>query len=445
MIGRSDFIGIDMSGVCWRASHIVKSPFGTEPAAAFRLEGSHQDMAGQLKEYVQRLRSGSPSIALAMPQKNCLTKVLRMPAADRSAAARMLGFELERHLPSEANQWRWSVDLLEADASVSTVMFTAVKTRDVEDITKMFNEAGLSLALVTSGQAAFIEAIRRSGFIAASELTGVVSVDENAFALAVVKDGMLLYSAEAPLRGLRQEMGFAVSFLRMSPHVFVIIDEGAPEDAIDSVSEIAREFSAVTKVFGPVPALSRSFGAAVMAEENAFASDFMQHEDVLPARGKALAAAGAAMLALLAVGAGVVLNDVLALRNLENEIASLGEERIKAQSVMRQAGAIKSDLKTIEDMKGASSFEFLQMLGRLTELTPEDTYFTGLEYGKDRIIVDGVSGKASGLFMKLSHSGFAGDITYDGPVTRAKDGKERFRIKFRQTGGEGNEDTRTGS
>lgn len=446
MIGRADIIGIDLSGANWSASHVAKGPFGPEPISQFKLEGGLPDMAGQLKDYVNGLRSGSAEIALAMPHKNCLTRIVRLPAADMAAAARMIGFELERHLPSDAGQWHWSVDLMKTDRIISTVLLSAVKTKDIEGVSTLLREARLSPALVTSGQAALIVAARRSGFIAADELSAIASVYENEFTLVVVKTGMLLYSAHGAVGALSQEVAFAVSFLKESPESFIIVDEGASEDVIESASTDAREFCDIVRVFGPVPALSRSFGAAMMASENGFSSaNLVCRDDVLPARGKALAVAGGAMLVLLAVGAGISAYDILSLKNMESEIDLLSGERAKAQAIMKQAGDIRSDLKTLDDIKGASSSEFLGMLSRLTEITPEDTYLTGLEYGKDGIVVAGVSSKASGLFMKLSRSGFAENINYDGPVTRAQDGKERFRIKFRHNGGQGNGDAQTGS
>ena len=115
------------------------------------------------------------------------------------------------------------------------------------------------------------------------------------------------------------------------------------------------------------------------------------------------------------------------------------------KALARELDSITTDLKALEEMKGTSSPGFLDTLRRLTELTPEDTYLTGLEYGRESISVDGVSSKASGLFMKLSRSGLAEDIKYEGPVVRGQDGRERFRIRFKPSGGQGNADNRIGS
>lgn len=439
-------IGIDLAGPCWTVSHLKKGFSAVTPVAHLKIYGEVSEKIEKLKAHMKETGALTASISLALPPTECLVKVLSLPSTDGKALAGMLGFELERHLPSDAGHWRWYHSLAKAGKASSFIMLTAVKAERADVILSTFEAAGISVSLVTSGQTALAEALRRSGFVPPDKFTAVASVRGEGMALEVLKDGVLLYSSEAQVRDARQAMGFALSFVKELPESFVIIDEDSMEGAAEEVSDEARRLCGSVVEFGPVPSLSRAFGAAFMALENRSAGASLLERDNEPqVRKKALAAAGAAMLAVLGIGAVVAVNDMLTLRNVENEIELLGEDRIKAETLMRHVETVTSDIRTLEEIKGGSSPGFLDTLRRLTELTPEDTYLTGLEYGREKIVVDGVSQKASGLFMRLSGSGFAEDINYDGPVVRGQDGKERFRIKFRQSGGGVDGDGRTGS
>lgn len=445
MIARMDSMGIDLSGPCWTVAHIKGGLLGTTPAAHFRIDGETAERVEKLKAYMKEKRAGSASIALALPPADCLVKVLSLPSVGEKAISRMLGFELERHLPTEAQEWRWSYHVIKTEGASSIIMFTAVKAALADGIIETFETAGLFPSLVTSGQAALSEAVRRSGFIPSGGLSAIASVGGDGLTLQVFKNGVLLYSSVSEVLTARQAIGFAFSFVKEMPQSFIVIDEGPSEDAAGMILNDAQRLCSEAKVLGPVPALSRAFGAALTALENRAAGSLLDRDSDLIIRKRALAAAGAAMLVVFGAGASVAVKDIMALRGVEKEIALLGDERIKAEALMKEVESITADMKALEDIKGGNSPGFLDTLRRLTELTPEDTYLTGLEYGRDKIIVDGVSQKASGLFMKLTGSGFAEDINYDGPVLRGQDGKERFRIKFRHSGGNEDGDSRIGS
>lgn len=445
LITKMDAIGIDLSGPCWKAAHLKKGLFGIIPVKHFSLEGGISERFEKLKAYMKKHRL-SPDIALALPASACLVKVLSLPSTDRKALSAMVGYEIERHLPTEAQLWRWSHVVVKTEGAASVIMLSAVKADEADGIIAMFESAGFFPALVTSGQEALAKAARLSGFLPADALTAVACVGSGGFTLDFFKDCMLVYSSQSPLAMARQEIGFALSFARELPEAFIVIDEEGTGEAAEAIESEARQFCATVKVLGPVPALSRAYGAALKASDNrAGSASLLALSDGSDLRVKVLGAGAAAMLALFAAGAFVAVNDALTVRKAEREIALLGDDRIKAQAVMREVDAITTDLKALEDMKGASSPGFLDMLRRLTELTPEDTYLTGLEYGRESISVDGVSQKASGLFMKLSRSGLAEDIKYDGPVVRGQDGRERFRIRFKPSGGQGNADDRLDS
>lgn len=440
LIIKMDVIGIDLSGPCWKAAHLKKGLSGITPVKHFNLEGESSERLEKLKAYMKKHRL-APEIALALPASDCLVKVLSLPSTDRKALSGMLGYEIERHLPTEAELWRWSHAAVKTEGAASVIMLSAVKAEQVDSITAMFESAGFLPAFVTSGQEALANAARLSGFLPPDALSAVASVGRSGFTLDFFKDGMLVYSSQSPLATARQEIGFALSFVKEPPQDFLVIDEDGSGEAAEAIESEAREVCGAVKVFGPLPALSRAYGAALMAcGSRAASASLVAVSDGSDLRAKLLGAGAAAILALFAAGSFVMVNDALTIRKAEREIALLGDDRIKAQAIMREVDSITTDLKVLDDMKGASSPGFLDMLRRLTELTPEDTYLTGLEYAKETISVDAVSRKASGLFMKLSLSGLAEDIKYDGPVVRGQDGRERFKIRFKPSKGQKNAD-----
>lgn len=446
MIGRKNAIGVEISDERWAVSHLEGGMLARGPVANFTIEGDPGERAEKLKAYMTEMRLGSPMIALAFPEKESLFKVLSLPSTGTKTISKMLGFELERHLPSDIDAWRWSFAPLKAEGNSTAIMFSALKATSIEAVLSVLKAHDISPALMTSGQAALAEAQARSGFLPAQGLSAAVCVGPNGFILQLFRAGALEYSSKATIEVAEQAFSLALSYAKESPSSLLVIDEGIAPDRLDRFLGGASPFCGQARVFGPIPALSRAFGAALMAlDRDASAASFNEQDTNLSTRKKSLAAAAIGVLAVVLAGGAVAVNDVLALKKVERQIAALGEERIRAEALLKEVEAKTRDMDALDEIKNESSPGFLATLARLTELTPEDTYLTGLEYGRETIIVDGVSQKASGLFMNLSRSGMAGEINYDGPVLRGQDGKERFRIKFRNAGGHGDEDTRFGS
>lgn len=445
-----EIIGIDLAGPRWKAAHLKKSLSGITPVEHLAFEGELSERLAALKGFLKRKKLAADAIALALPPGDCLLKVLSLPSADRKALSGILVYELERHLPAGPEAWRFTHTVMKNEGAASVIMLVAAKAAGADLQSAMFESAGLKPSFVTTGQRALAKAALGSGFLPPGALIAVASVNELGFSLDFFKDGTLVYCSHGAPGAARQETGFALAFLKELPEVFIVIDEEASEDGswegLEDMREAAKEVCGAVQLFGPVPAFSRASGAALMALDSKDArSNLAAGTTRSASREKVLAASAASMLAVFTAGAVVAVNDTLAIRKTEKEIALLGGDRLKAQAAMREAEAITADINILEELKGASSPGFLDMLRRLTELTPEDTYLTGLEYGKESISVDGSSQKASGLFMKLSRSGLAEEIMYDGPVVMGQDGRERFRIRFKPSGGQGNADDKIDS
>lgn len=444
-----EIIGVDLAAQCWKAVHLKKSFSAIASVDQLTFGGELSERLAGLKGFLKRKKLAADAIALALPPGDCLVKVLSLPSADSKVLSGILGFELERHLPSGPEAWRFTHSVMKNEGAAPVIMLTAAKAAGAGHASAMFESVGLKPSFMASGQGALAKAALNSGFLPPAALSAVATVNGLGFSLDFFKDGALVYSSRGAPGAARLETGFALSFLKELPEAFIVIEEEAsdgPADALEEMKEAAMDICDAVHLFGPVPAFSRAYGAALMALDSSEASANMVASTTRSvSRERVLAVAAASMLAVLTAGAAVAVNDTLGIRQTEKEIALLGDGRIKAQAAMREVEAITADINILEELKGASSHGFLDMLRRLTELTPEDTYLTGLEYGKEYISVDGSSQKASGLFMKLSRSGLAEEIRYDGPVVRGQDGRERFRIRFKPSGGQGNADDKIDS
>lgn len=440
----TDTIGVDLGGPFWTVAHLRGGLFKGPAASCLRMEGDEAERVAGLKAYISGRGLRRARLALALPPDECFVKVLSLPASGDRELARMLGFETERHLPSEAGEWRWSHAVLKARGASSTVMLTAVKASAADAAARLFEGAGLCPTVVTSGQAALAEALSRSGFMAEDGVCLAASARADGLTFQAFDRATLAYSAESGPGSARQAISFALSFMKEAPRDFIVIDEGPDEDRAEALRAEATRICGRARVFGPVPALSRALGAAYIGNARS-AANFVKSAPGLRARRWALGSAAAALVAVVGAGAPVVVRDMGALEKIEREMALLGEDRSRAASLVRELSSFEGDIRVLDEIRGQSPPVFLDTLRTLTELVPEDTYLTGLDYDRDRIIVDGVSSRASGLFMRLSGSGLADGISYDGPVTRGQDGKERFRIRFNRAGGGADGQVKTGS
>ncbi|MBW7956980.1 MAG: PilN domain-containing protein [Deltaproteobacteria bacterium] len=437
-------IGIEAGKRHWKAFHVKRGASGLRAERAFTLDGSIEERAAGLKEYAESKRLLGLRVSVALTTGSYVSRTIELPPAEKDSVRGVLAFELEKHLPSDPSGWAYTCEILESRPEGQLVLFSAAPSETVEMTIKALESAGLNLPFVTTAERAVVKALSHSG----------ISPPDGAALLAIKEDGVQIIAWARPGRpcysrsfkaagpdAYERELRFASTAMEGKLIRCLIVCE-AGED-MPQAREAARRMGLEVTEYNEAPAVSVSFGAALLLfDGKARSADLApKGNGALKVRGAALTAAGGALGLALLLPAFFLVNEALTLRKLNRALAELGPERGRAQALTAALSAIEADIRVFREVRGEGDPGFLEILKRLTEATPSDTYLTGMEYDRKTIAVEGASGKASGLFMALERSGLGSELEFEGPVTAGPDGKERFRIRFKinnPTGAEAN-------
>ncbi|MBE7414311.1 MAG: PilN domain-containing protein [Deltaproteobacteria bacterium] len=429
-------IGIEAGKRRWKAFHVKRGVSGLRAERAFTLDGSINERAAGLKEYAERKRLPGLWVSVALPFGGYVSRAIELPPAEGETLRGVLAFELEKHLPSDPSGWAYSCEILESGPERRLVLFSAAPSETIEMTTKALESAGLRLLFVTTAERAALKALSRSGKAPPAGAALLAINEDGAQITAWARAGRPCYSRSLKATGrgaYERELRFASMAAEGSLSRCFIICEGGDSPQAEEARAAARQTGLEVSGHDEAPDVSVSYGAALLLfDRKASSSGFTpKSRGALKARGAALTAAGGALGLALLLPAFFLVNEALTLRKLNRALAELGPERVRAEALAAALSAIETDIRVFREVRGEGAPEFLEILKRLTEAIPSDTYLTGMEYDRKTIAVEGASGKASGLFMALERSGLGSELEFDGPVTAGPDGKERFRILFK--------------
>ena len=148
----SDIVGLALAGRTGRRGrpprrgsarrHVIAAfsvPADDDAAAAIR---------GQLAEAGVRARRAH----VGLPRRAVVAKAVELPPVPGSDLRRMVGFELERHLPFPPSEAVFDFEVLDAEAGRPVrVLLVAVERRSHERVRQLLRDVGLTSRLVTRG------------------------------------------------------------------------------------------------------------------------------------------------------------------------------------------------------------------------------------------------------------------------------------------------------
>lgn len=434
-------IGIEAGERRWKVFHLRRRATGFKAERTFTLEGDWEQMAAGLREYAEKKRPAGMRLCIALAPGSYMTRTIELPPAEGDSLRGVLAFELEKHLPSEQSGWAYSFEILKAGPEKKIVFFSAAPSETVERTIHALRGAGFPEPLLTTAERAIGKALSHSRMAPAGGAVFLSLKGSGAHVTAWAGPERPCYSRSFKAAGKPAWRAAFDRELRLSSiasegklsRCFIVCEEGGDMPQAEEARAAARSAGLKITECGEVPAVSAPFGAALLLLDRKGRSCGLapKRDGAFKAKGAALAAAGGALGLALLLPAFFLVNEALTLRKLDRALSELGPEKGKAQALQSALAALEADIRVFREVRGEDAPGFLEVLRRLTEATPSDTYLTGMEYDRDTVSVEGASRKASRLFMALERSGLARDLEFDGPVTAGTDGRERFRIKLR--------------
>jgi Tfp pilus assembly protein PilN len=410
-------------------------PADEEAAAAIRR---------QLSEAGVRARRAQ----VGLPRRAVVAKAVELPVVPGADLRRMVGFELERHLPFPPADALFDFEVLPSEAGRPTrVLLVAVERRSQERVRQLVRDAGLAPRLIgvaIHSLARLVTGDPRRGRI-------VVWLEATNAELAVVVHGRVVASRQFPVpadgeartQRLESELTRTLAALAETDRreIAEVVVGGLPTPAL------AVEGLRVHVGIQPPPDFTALDDASLPALAVALerpgrktpAANLLPEE--LRPRPFPWPLAATAALALFALGLGAAIPAVTflkerrALAALDARIAHLAPQVDRAERLAADVERARREVVTLRSFED-QGLHPLPVLRELTNTLPGDAWLTNLSLDRTGVELGGFANAASQLIPLLEASPVLERVEFTSPVTKGRD-REQFRLRasWEQRGG----------
>jgi len=429
-------------GVALRDSAIaLVAVKGQRVVHALALEGEEQP-AALLKAELGSRKIPWRKARVGIARSLTIVKTLRLPPAVEGSLARMVAFELERHVPFPAEEACFDFARLPGAVNgLSEALVVAVERRTVEGVLRLMDEAGLRPVSLTVAAHDLTSLVGRWSQTGRAAWLHRVAAEVN---LLLLEGQRLRLSRSLPwtdAETLAGELRKSLALLRWDTLAGLWVSG-------DGAYGLAASPALVG--FGPVtpPPFSRAAVRAI-ADLGEAASGFTllalavalgprrPSLNLLPEslRPRQLTSGQLATAASLVVTVLLGLSMIFARDYQDRRYMARLNQAIRALSpelrAVEQAGAelakkrlLLATVKALEE----GSLKALPLLRELTEIIPQEAWLTTLSLDPKGVELTGQAVAASQLIPLLENSPRLERVEFASPVTRGRD-KEQFRIR----------------
>src|SRR5581483_7193898 len=193
--------GTDVVGLAPRDGRIEVAAVRRRRAGRPRLlagftVAADEDAAAAIRARLREAGVRARRAHVSLPRRMVVAKAIELPAVPGADLARMVRFELERHLPFQAADAVFDFEPFGADAGPVRVLLVAVERRVQERLTDVVGQAGLAARLVGVGIHGIARLVTREDPVRGRV---VVWAETGEAELAVVVGGRVVASRAFPL------------------------------------------------------------------------------------------------------------------------------------------------------------------------------------------------------------------------------------------------------
>jgi general secretion pathway protein L len=420
----------------------------------FAVEG--ENPAEALRAQLQQHRVSPRSVALGLPRASCTVKPIELPAIGGQTRD-MVMFELDRHLPSAAEDTAFDFLTLPADRRAAagartdagpsrTVLIAAADRRLIDRALKIAEDVRLRPVSITIAAHDLLPLAQPP---TRGRLVWVHRTAETTD-LLLVADGTLALSrsvAGAGAGAIVAEIRRSFTVTRWAGCDAVWLSGDRTEDEAQALAELAPvavprwtpRARRLMEQIGDTPRGALELAVAVAAGPGARTLDLLP----APLRPRRLTRAQLATAAMLVVTVALGLGALLVsgyresrhLAALDGRIAQLDPEVRAVEGVLKELERKRRLLATI-DAVDRVSVRPLPVLRDMTDLLPNDAWLTTVSLDPKGVELTGQAAAAAALIPLLENSPRFERVEFASPVTRGRE-REQFRIRAAWEGGPG--------
>ena len=446
-------LGIETRQDIWAVVHLKSNPINVKVERFFSIAGeTFEDKLRELKEYINDRALKGVRISLGLPRESSLSMLLSIPAPRADAIEGILTYELGKHIPFNQDEVYHGFQVVKKEKKVFSLLLAAARKNLVDGMVGSFTDAGLTPACVATWQSSLFNALYHWDTLASGKNTAFIGMNDGSITVDIFSDLIPVYSKKITTSELKEESWLSLVEKELKHSLFclkgpfderkidegIIISEEEPkEDFLEGLSK-AMDMPIRAQGLGELglPSVAApALGAALCGTGKGrlkinLAPPSVTLKERSPYYNSRTLSAAVIILAILA-GSSYLIKDWRTLRGYEAALSEVRLEKARVGKLTETRKSLDAKIHALSEIDGRLAPGPLEIMRELTWLLPSDTWLTGIDYRGGDVTVEGYSNRASSLLLKMGSSRFMSDFEFTGPVVKAPDGTERFRMSMK--------------
>lgn len=411
------------------------------------------DQTAEIRKHVNKFLgehdAASADIFLGIRRDLTILRYIELPLAVKENLRGTLGYEMEKYVPMPVSDIYFDCQIISEDkeANKLKVLLIVVRKELIDPLLDAENPIGAGISGIEINSTALANYLSCSPDRPDGKPCVMVYLGREQLELSLVQKGVLHYSRHVKTDKRRESLqGLVLKELELLKKTLGP-EQGQLNIALcgpdaDGVAEAFRERTDIALC--PLDLAAAGIPSDILAPAFGLALKGIRKTpmeiNLLPAalRKKVskfgyytmLALAGLVILSLLTWGGSYLLHQKRVSDKLESEIKQLTMEVEAVQRIQAKIKAIESQVDAINALR-QRHVPVLSVLLDLSKDTPQGTWLERLSFTDKGGDIEGYADSASALMPRLAESPLLKDVAFLSPITKGKDGKERFRIGFK--------------
>jgi general secretion pathway protein L len=402
-----------------------------------------------VNEFMEEHKISSADIFLGIRRDLTILRYIELPSAVKENLKGTLSYEMEKYVPLPVGDIYFDCQIIAEDkeANKLKVLLIVVRKELIDPYLDRENQFGAGISGIEINSTALANYLSCKPNTPNGDACAIVCLGKEHLELSLIKKRLLHYSRHVKIDKKAGDLhGLVLEELELLRKT-IGLEQGRLKVVLfgpdaDSVVEMLKEREDIglcplelSQTGIPSDVLAPAYGLALKGIEKA-----PMEINLLPVglRKKVsrigyytmFVLAGLAILSLLAWGGSYLLHQKLVSDKFDSEIKQLGTEVASINLTQAKLKELENRIDAMNALRGRH-VPVLSVLVDLSKDIPTGAWLERIAFTDKGGDIEGYADSASALIPLLAASPLLKDVAFLSPITKGKDGKERFRIGFK--------------
>lgn len=398
-------------------------------------------------DIIKRHHLGAPAIYLSIPREATIVRHVRMPLAVKENLRTTLGYELHKYIPMAADEVYYDTVTISEDSETNElrILLFAVRKSDLDIYLTLSAHLNQNLSGIEIKATAMSTVLASRVEKNKDSCAGLIDQNSRGAEISLYRDGVLASnqmirtssSDHPPASELATAIATVVSKTdigRDKIHWYAVGENNGklPLDALKDQADITLSKLPVEDVALPSGDFLTSYALALRGVRRKADGMNLLPKDLRkkPDRTAYYIMWGLVLLTLILTVAWVgsrIARHQMAVAGIESQLTALQGEARKIETLNMKKSDLDAQYQGIRRLMQNRSSS-LTILQELTRRIPQSAWVNDFSLSRSGVQISGLADSAGDLLPLLEDSPVFQDVVFLTAITRANDGKERFRI-----------------